>query len=164
MKELELYGDFYDGVVDALIKLKKGNIKPGIVSDAQFYTPIDLTLLTRKQSNNMLDDYLELFDVDLIYYSYEYGMTKANPTLFQKLYDTLYEYQILPSQTVFVGNDLFLDIKPAADIGMRTAFFAGDDKSAFVHDTGGEIIPDIVFDSWDELPEKISFFKDKSNV
>jgi putative hydrolase of the HAD superfamily len=154
-----LAGKFYDGVVDALLRLQKGNMKVGIVSDAQFYTPIDLTLLTRQQSNNMLDDYLELFDVDLIFYSYEYGMTKANPMLFQKLYDALYEYQILPSQTVFVGNDLFLDVKPAADIGMCTAFFTGDDKSAFVHDTGGEIIPDIVFEAWDELPDKISFYE-----
>lgn len=156
-----LNGEFYGDVVDTLQKLRKSNIKLGIVADAQFYTPIDLTLLIRKQSNGAFEDYLELFDVDLIFYSFEYGMTKANPTLFRKLYDALYEYQILPSQTVFIGNDIFLDIKTAADIGMKTAFFTGDNKSAYVHEAGGEIVPDIVFDSWDELPDKLSFYEDK---
>ncbi len=156
-----LAGEYYDDVVDTLLKLQKGNIKLGILSDAQFNAPIDLTLLTRKQSKNKLDDYLELFEVDLIFYSYEYGVTKANSTLFQKLYDALYEFQILPSQTVFVGNDLLLDIKPAENIGMRTALFTGDNKSAFIHENSGDVIPDIVFDSFDELPDKISFYKEK---
>lgn len=152
---------FYNGVVDALCTLKKNNIKLGIVSNAQFYTPIDLTLFIRDQSNNTLYDYLELFDNDLIFLSYEYGVAKPNQTLFRKLYDALYEYRILPNQTLFVGNDLLLDIQPAADAGMLTSFFTGDDKCAFIHDQSGKIIPDIVFNSWEELPDKVSFYEDK---
>ena len=158
-----LAGRFYDGVVDALKALRQGNMKLGILGDAQFYAPVDLTLLIRKQSNNSFEDYLELFDVDLVFCSYEYGTTKANPTLYRKLYDALYEFQILPSQTVFVGNDLFLDIKPAAEVGMKTAFFTGDNKSAYTHQADGRVVPDIVFDSWDELPDKLSFYEDKKS-
>ncbi len=149
--------NLYEGVVSGLSALKKKNIKIGILADAQFYTPIDLTLLVREQSGDALDDYLELFNVDLLFYSYEQGYTKANQGLYRKLFDALYEHQILPSQTVFVGNDLLLDIRPADQIGMRTALFTGDDKSAFLHDVGGEVIPDITFDSWEELPEKLLF-------
>ncbi len=152
---------FYDGVVDALSGLKKNNIKLGIISNAQFYTPIDLTLFIRDQSNDIYDDYKDLFENDLVFLSYEYGMAKPNQILLRKLFDALYEYQILPQQTVFVGNDLSLDIKPAIEAGMRAAFFTGDDKSAFVHDLSGKVIPDIVFDYWDDLPDKISFYRKK---
>jgi putative hydrolase of the HAD superfamily len=153
---------FYDGVVEALSRLKKNNIKLGIVSNAQFYTPIDLTLFIRGQSNETFDDYKDFFENDLIFLSYEYGMAKPNQILMRKLFDALYEYQILPQQTVFVGNDLSLDIKPAVEAGMLTAFFTGDDKSAFEHDLRGKVIPDIVFDSWDELPDKIIFNKKRA--
>ncbi len=152
---------FYEGVVPALNLLRENNIRCGIVSNAQFYTPIDLSLFVRDQSNNALDDYRELFDSDLTFLSFEYGVAKPNQMLLRKLYDALYELQILPQQTVFVGNDLSLDIQPAADAGMLTAFFTGDDMSAFVHDLSGMVIPDIVFNSWDELPDKVSFFEEK---
>lgn len=155
---------FYDGVVDALSTLKKNNIKLGILSNAQFYSALDLALFIRDQSNDTFDDYKDLFENDLVFLSYEYGMAKPNQILMRKLYDALYEYQILPQQAVFVGNDLSLDIKPAAEAGMPTAFFTGDDKSAFVHDLSGKVIPDIVFDSWDELPDKISFYGQRSTV
>jgi putative hydrolase of the HAD superfamily len=153
---------FYPGVCESLKALKKQNINIGIVSNAQFYTPVDLTLFTREQSLETLDDYLELFDVDLLFYSYEYGVSKPDPLLFRKLYDTLYEMHILPSQTVFVGNDLAADIAPAAEIGMKTAFFYGDTHSAFTHDLAGTVVPDICFSSWDELPRRVSFFAEKT--
>ncbi len=147
----------YPGVIKALEQLKQNNIMLGILSNAQFYTPIDMTLAVRDQSKGKYEDYNELFDVDLTFYSYEYGYSKPNELLFRKLYDALYEYHILPSQTVFVGNDLALDIQPAAAAGMRTAFFTGDDFVAFEHDLRGKVIPDICFDSWDELVQKIHF-------
>ncbi len=156
-----LGGALYNGVVPALMALQQKNIKLGILSNAQFYTPIDLTLFIRDQSLHTLDDYTQLFCDDLIFFSYEYGVAKPNQILFRALFDALYELHILPSQTVFVGNDLSLDIKPAAEIGMATAFFTGDTHSAFMHDLGGKIVPDIVFDDWATLPRKISFFEKK---
>lgn len=150
--------DLYDGVADALSGLKENNITLGILSNAQFYTPIDLTLLIREQSNGKYDDFNELFDPDLTFFSYEYGVAKPNPILFRRLFDALYEFQILPSQTVLVGNDLLLDIKPAIEAGMKTAFFTGDSAGAFVHDLSGQVIPDISFQDWNQFPSMISFY------
>lgn len=150
----------YPNVVDTLATLKKTNIVLGILSNAQFYTPMDLTLFVREQSGGVLDDYNELFNPDLTFYSYEYGVAKPNVLLFRKLYETLYEYHILPEQTVFAGNDLVLDIEPAAKAGMRTALFTGDKSSAYFHDKHGSVIPDITYSSWEELPRKLSFFSE----
>lgn len=151
---------FFPGVVDALVELKKNNIMLGILSNAQFYTSIDLTLFLRDQSNGRFEDHQELFDNSLTFFSYEYGASKLNITMMRKLYDSLHEFQILPSQTVFVGNDLSADIRPAAEAGLRTAFFSGDKNCAFVHDLDGKVIPDISFSRWEELPERLSFYED----
>jgi len=149
----------YSGVVDALRKLKADNIVLGILADGQFYTPLDLTLLLREQSGGKIDDYNELFDPDLTFFSYQYGFTKPSEILYRRLFDALYEYHILPSQTVFVGNDLITDIRPASAFGMKTALFCGDDVMVFGNngDIDAAIVPDIVFESWDELPNLISF-------
>jgi putative hydrolase of the HAD superfamily len=154
---LSLGRQLYPGVVEALQKLRSNNIVVGILSNGQFYTPIDLTLMVRDQSNEKVEDYLELFDIDLTFYSYEYGFSKPNHLLFRRLFDALYEYNILPEQTVMVGNDLLIDIAPAKNAGMKTALFTGDAFSFFTHEEK-DIVPDIVFDQWMEIPEKLSFY------
>ncbi len=154
----------YPGVVTAMEKLRENNIKCGIVSNAQFYTPIDLTLFIREQSGDRYDDYLELFDTDLVFYSFEYGVSKPNQKLFRKLFDALYELHILPQQTVFVGNDLKTDIQPAKEAGMLSAFFSGDRRAAFVHDLAGAVVPDLSFTDWNQLPRALSFYEDKSGL
>lgn len=151
----------YPGVVPALQALKENNLQLGILSNAQFYTPIDLTLYIRDQSGQRLDDSNELFDENLVVFSYESGVAKPNSILFRKLFDTLYELHVLPSQTVLVGNDLIQDIQPAQQAGMLTALWAGDDKTAFMHDQQGTIIPDIVFTDWTHLSSKVSFYESR---
>ncbi|NLD94620.1 MAG: HAD family hydrolase [Fibrobacter sp.] len=153
----------YPGLSNSLETLKLSNINLGIVSNAQFYTPIDLTLMIRDQSNEKYDDYSEIFEGDMTFYSYEYGVAKPDQLLFRKLFDVLYEYHILPEQTVFVGNDLATDIQAAAEVGMKTAFFCGDRKSTFISSAGGEVIPDITFTTWASLPEKLSFYDEGGN-
>ncbi len=147
----------YPGVYAALAKLSADNIRLGIVSNAQFYTLIDLSLFLRDQSGGACDDYIRLFDPNLMFFSHEYGVAKPHGLLFRKLFDALYEYHVLPSQALFVGNDLSTDIRPARESGMKTAFFTGDDKSAFVHDLSGLEIPDITFSSWDDLAGRVTF-------
>lgn len=151
----------YPGVAAALATLKSQNMTLGILSNAQFYTPIDLTLFLRDESEGRIDDMGELFDHDLVFFSYEYRMAKPSQALFRKLFDALYEYQVLPSQTVFVGNDLASDIRPAQQAGMKTALFTGDDQCAFVQDQETDIVPDIVFSDWNDLPGLVSFHEEK---
>jgi putative hydrolase of the HAD superfamily len=151
----------YPGVAEALLSLKRKNMTLGILSNAQFYTPIDLTLFLRDQSRGRIEDKGELFDEDLVFYSCDYKAAKPSRLLFRKLFDALYEYQALPSQTVFVGNDLASDIKPAKELGLKTAFFTGDDQCAFVHDLEDRMVPDIAFSDWTELPERVFFQEEK---
>jgi putative hydrolase of the HAD superfamily len=159
---LSMGRELYPNVAAALKKLKESGIVLGILSDAQFYTPIDLTLMLRGQSGGKVDDYNELFDTDLTFLSCEYGFVKPSEALYRRLFDALYEYQITPAQTVFVGNDLEADIRPAAALGMRTGLFCGDDVMVFGR--GGDwdcgIMPDIVFEDWSELPDKVLFHGD----
>ena len=152
--------DLYPGVVASIAELKKRGMVFGIVSNAQFYTPMDLTLMLRDQSSGKYDDFSELFDVDLTFFSYEYRVAKPDRLLFRKLFDALYEFQILPQQTVFVGNDLAIDIAPAQEAGMRTALFTGDRRSTFIHDLDGRVIPDLVFSGWNELVDKLSLYSE----
>lgn len=154
---------FFPGVVDALRALRASNIRLGIVSNAQFYTPIDLTLFARDQSGNTLDDYLELFDIDLVIMSHELGRAKPDKMLFEKLYDALYQQHVLPEQAVFVGNDLTSDIAPAQRAGMKTAFFSGDRAGSFTHGKEGAIVPDIAFSGWEEFSERVSFYEEKGD-
>jgi len=155
---------FYPGVVEALSTLKKHNIRLGIVSNAQFYTPIDLSLFARDQGLGDVDDFRELFDDDLVVFSYEEGSAKPGPQLFRRLYDALYEASILPKETVFIGNDLVADVKPAQEAGMRTGFFAGDHLSAFVHDAWGSVAPDMSFTDWSVLPTVLEFHAEKGDA
>lgn len=143
----------YTGVWDCLSALKDRDIQLGIISNAQFYTPIDLTLFLNDQSDGECLDYLDLFNTRLCFFSYEYGVAKPNQLLMQKMYDALYDYSILPEQTLFVGNDLLLDIQFAQTHRLNTAFFAGDRDVAFFHDQKKAIIPDICFSSWSQLPQ-----------
>lgn len=151
----------YPGVADALLALKEKQIKLGIVSNGQFYTPMDLTLFLRDQTAQRIVDYRELFADEIEVFSYEQGVARPHELIFRKLYDILYGYEILPAQTVFVGNDLLLDIKPAQEAGMKTAFFTGDTKSFFTHDAAGEVIPDLCFSHWDTLAHSISFYEER---
>ncbi len=148
----------YPDVADSLLTLKKMNLMFGILSNAQFYTPIDLTLMLRDQSNGRIEDKGELFETDLEFYSFEYGIAKPSEFLLRKLFDALYECRVLPSQTLFVGNDLASDIKPAMEAGMKTALFVGDDQCAFIYDLAQGVVPDISFSSWNELPRRVSFY------
>ncbi|MBD3421547.1 MAG: HAD hydrolase-like protein [Chitinivibrionales bacterium] len=153
----------FPDVVDALQKLKSMNIKLGIVSNAQFYSPLDLTLFIRDQSKDRYDDYLELFSPDLCVFSFEEGMSKPNQRLFRKLYNALYELHILPQQTVFVGNDLAADIQAAQQAGMNAALFTGNKHSTFMHELCDRVIPDITFDTWADFPSLVSFHESGGN-
>lgn len=148
----------YPGVAEALQRLRSENILLGIVSNAQFYTLVDLSLFLRDQTSDECDDYVRLFDRDLLFFSFEYGVSKPHPLLFRKLFDALYEYHVLPSQALFVGNDLSSDVRPAQEAGMKTALFTGDGESVFLHGLGGTVVPDICFSKWDELANLVTFF------
>ncbi len=96
----------------------------GIVSNAQFYTP----LLFKALTNYSLQDLG--FDPLLIEYSYNKKEAKPSISMFNTIISKLKSiYNIEPSNTLYIGNDMLNDIYSANKAGLKTALFAGDKRS-----------------------------------
>jgi len=111
------------GLLECLASLRQRGPVMGIISNAQFFTPLAFPALVG-QSLDQLG-----FAPRLRYYSYEHGCAKPGPKLYGMAAQDLAENEILPSQVLYVGNDMRNDIGPAAEVGFRTALFAGDRRS-----------------------------------
>jgi putative hydrolase of the HAD superfamily len=126
----------------------------GIVSNAQFYTPIVLNYLL--SGNVGRKDNLKNFDPDLIILSYQIQRAKPDFILFEKLLKSLRKkYGIFPAEAVYVGNDMFKDVYPAQHCGMKTVLFAGDRRSIRLREGHPEvagITPDAVITDLEQLP------------
>ena len=113
----------------------------GIISNAQFYTP----LLLEKFFNASLDK--TGFAKDLMIFSYETVYAKPSKHLFQLAVNRLKQRGIAPSETLYLGNDMLNDILPAQRIGLKTALFAGDKRSLRLRQDDERcknIVPDII--------------------
>jgi len=95
----------------------------GIISNAQFYTPIMFKLFLSLDLQHLG------FNDDLIFYSYRYGRAKPSPALFSMAAKKIREKGIRPAAVLYLGNDMRNDIYPARSIGFQTALFAGDKRS-----------------------------------
>lgn len=124
------------------------NIHLGIISNAQFFTPLlfdwffgtDLVCLG--------------FDPQLAIFSYELGLAKPSPRLFQIAVRRLHQMGIAPNQAAYIGNDMRNDISASQKAGFQTVLFAGDARSLrmrkddpFCHGT----FPDLTITHLDQL-------------
>ena len=123
------------GARDLLANLHQHDLALGIVSNAQFYTPIMVEAL--------FDDDLEHlgFDQELCFFSFQFGEAKPGLSLYGRLRDALTRRKISPSEVLYLGNDALKDIHPAAELGFRTALFAGDQRSLRLHDNKTALNP-----------------------
>jgi len=127
-----------------LLKLLK-NVREqcctGIISNAQFYTP----LLLEKFFNASLKR--TGFAEDLLIFSYQTAYAKPSEHLFHLAKRRLEKRGIAPSETLYLGNDMRNDILPAQKIGFKTALFAGDKRSLRLRQDDPrckDIVPDII--------------------
>ena len=111
------------GLEECLQQLRHAGLVLGIISNAQFFTPIALAAVTGKSVAE------HGFDPDLQYYSYEFARAKPSHVMYETAAAALADRGIAASETLFVGNDMRNDIWPAAAVGFRTALFAGDRRS-----------------------------------
>jgi putative hydrolase of the HAD superfamily len=100
----------------------------GIISNAQFYTP-----LLFEAFFGALPEKIG-FDPELLMYSFEMGEAKPSSRLFNKAASVLAGRGINARNCLFVGNDMFTDIWGAQSAfsegeGFQTALFAGDGRS-----------------------------------
>ncbi len=111
------------GLREVLRKLKEHGTAMGIISNAQFYTPMLFT-------GFLGSDPVDLgFRPDLLFYSYQLGYAKPSMYMFQKAADALRSAGIPESRVVYLGNDMLNDMLPAKKAGFQTALFAGDKRS-----------------------------------
>jgi len=116
----------YPQAAPVLSRLQRAGLRQGIISNAQFYTPIHLRRLLRRASNWDDLELKKLFDPPLIFFSYELGYSKPNPGAFERALTYLKGWDIRPEQVVYIGNDMLNDIWIASQCGLRTILFAGD--------------------------------------
>jgi putative hydrolase of the HAD superfamily len=140
------------GMQSVVKKIGDLGMPVGIISNAQFYTPVIMNyFLTNTIS---LNESVQFFDPELTVFSYKLGMSKPDIRLFQELVPVLKKkYQLLPEQILFIGNDKHKDIFGAKQVGFKTALFAGDRRSLRLHsnETGLQSVqPDFVIT---ELPQ-----------
>jgi putative hydrolase of the HAD superfamily len=111
------------GLAATLRRLKDREVSLGIISNAQFFTPLLFPAF--------LNENLEIigFDPGLRVFSYRLSEAKPSPQLFRHALDVLVSRDIEPVQVLYVGNDRVNDIWPASQAGMMTALFAGDSRS-----------------------------------
>jgi putative hydrolase of the HAD superfamily len=111
------------GVEETLRTLRRRGRILGIVSNAQFFTPLLFRWFLGADPEKLG------FDPGLTVYSYRCGEAKPSETLFRLCADKLQNMGVAPASIVFVGNDMINDILPAAKVGWQTALFAGDSRS-----------------------------------
>jgi len=110
---------------------------------------MSLGLLSNAQCNTLpsLGGISDLFAPELTILSYQQGIAKPSPELFQILTDRLAGRGITPGESLFIGNDPLHDIAAAAAQGFKTALFTGHSDSL----RPGDCKPDITFTRWEEL-------------
>ncbi|MDR2258570.1 MAG: HAD family hydrolase [Treponema sp.] len=111
------------GAGEVIARLQKTRCVLGIISNAQFFTP----LLFAAFLGGLPEDLG--FDPALLVYSFELGEAKPGARLFARAANRLAERGIPPAQCLFVGNDMLTDIYGAVSAGFRGVLFAGDRRS-----------------------------------
>jgi len=137
------------GLKELLENLRSRNVRMGLISNAQFLTPLlfpALLGLTLEEAG---------FDPALNVWSYAEGEAKPSVRLYERAADVLKQrYGVAASQVLYVGNDILNDIRPARQAGFRTALFAGDRRSLRLREDDPDcqgVEPDWVITELDQI-------------
>ena len=135
------------GAGDLLSTLRHEGLALGLISNAQFYSPMLFPALLGL-------DLPELgFTSDLCIYSYQHGIAKPDPGLYEILRVRLSQQGIEPGETLYLGNDALKDIDPATRLGFTTALFAGDNRSLRLYPDRDELLPpDAILTHLNQVP------------
>ncbi|MBN2290337.1 MAG: HAD hydrolase-like protein, partial [Candidatus Glassbacteria bacterium] len=125
----------YRGAAEALLRLKEMGIRQGIVSNAQFYTPVLLKIFLGEATGGRAG-LQDIFEESLTSFSYRVGRAKPDPLIFSGVLSELDRLGVAREEAVYVGNDMLNDIRTAGSLGLSTVLFAGDGDSLLLHDDG----------------------------
>lgn len=113
-----------EGCREIIDHCRHAGLRLGIVSNAQFYTPIMLEALLGKTPSALG------FDPALQLWSYLEKRAKPDPALCETIARRLQsQFYIQREETIFIGNDMLKDIWDAQQAGFRGVLFAGDRRS-----------------------------------
>jgi len=132
-----------------LARMAGAGLPLGIVSNAQFYTPMLFPALVGATIEELG------FQRDLVAFSYETGRAKPDAALFAAPLASLLDRGIDSTDVVYVGNDMRNDVWCARQAGCMTALFAGDRRSLRTRADDPELRglkPDTLIASLAELP------------
>jgi putative hydrolase of the HAD superfamily len=139
------------GSMGLLRDLKERGFTLGIVSNAQFYTPL------------LFSSFFEMsveeigFDPDCCIWSYKELKGKPSDDLFPKAEKYLKRnHGIKLTESVYIGNDMLNDIYTADKAGCKTVLFAGDRRSLRLRENDERcsiLKPDAVITSLHQLTE-----------
>jgi putative hydrolase of the HAD superfamily len=135
------------GFPEIISRLKSAGYRTGIVSNAQFYTPIILEALTGQTLSQIG------FENSLCAWSFESARAKPSPEVFKKPLERLAADGISPSEVLYIGNDMLNDVAAASANGCVTALFAGDRRSLRLRegDERADTAPDMIITELSQL-------------
>lgn len=135
------------GALETIRMLKARGFRLGIVSNAQFYTPLILHALFGSSPEGLG------FEPDLCVWSCEALRAKPDVQLFQGL-----DKSVDLSRVLYVGNDMLNDVWTATQAGCRTVLFAGDKRSLRLRENDPRcksLIPTAIVDDLRQIAEMV---------
>jgi len=128
--------------------LNECGLRLGIISNAQFYTPLSIEALLGSTIEQLG------FEQEFCAWSYLAGEAKPGTTMHEQVGESLRRKGILPHEALYVGNDMLNDVAAASEVGFQTVIFAGDKKSLRLREGDGRcsgVRPDASISSLAEL-------------
>jgi len=142
------------GMAEVLTGIRDAGLAMGIVSNAQFITPLLFPALAGAGHTELG------FSEDLCVWSYRQLEGKPSSALFARVLRALEnKHGITAAETLYVGNDRLKDVWPAASVGMRTALFAGDRRSLRLRESDSrcnDVTPNAVITSLAQLHDMLA--------
>ncbi len=139
------------GAAEALRACKDRGLTLGIVSNAQFYSPlfIEAAFGAPLCGSGGLG-----FDAGLLLWSYQTRRAKPDRWMFDELARRFAERGVAAGRVLFIGNDALNDCAAGREAGFMTALFAGDARSFKARPAEPRVraaLPSTIVTSWDAL-------------
>ncbi|WP_286292674.1 HAD family hydrolase [Methylomarinovum tepidoasis] len=121
----------------------------GIVSNAQFFTPLLFPALVGKSLEELG------FLPELCLFSWRLGVAKPSTRPFEAALTALVRHGVGAGEVLYVGNDIRNDIRPSVQVGMAGGLYAGDARSLRLReDDPGcrDVEPTCIFKTLSQIP------------